>query len=396
MMATAVASQTLTLTETIQAPAAQVYKSFTNKDWIRDWFSDDADVRAVEGGHILFTWYTTGYHAFGTFTTLEENKKIAFTWRGAGEDEDSTIEIILDENGDSTTMTFVHDRLAEGGLETFKQEWSSRLENLKIALETGADGRLTNRVILGIIPDNFDASVAKELNVPVEHGARIGTTLEGLGAAKAGLQGNDVIVKVAGNDLTPDHTIYNAVVGKKPGDEVDVVYYRDGKKHETTMPLSGYPIPEVPESFAALGDRMAELYGQVMADVEGTLKDVSEEAAAKKADDDTWSANEVLAHLILSQRWMNNWLGGILQGPEIDGWTNNSDARIRAVVETYGSKDALVAELQRIFDETSAILRHVPAEFNERKTNLWWMSFEVQSFMAHVEQHVRQLKATVA
>src|SRR5687767_7949790 len=101
MVSAAAPTKTLTFTRTIHAPVAQVYKAFTDQDWFTDWFSDRADVRAAVGGHLLLAWYT-GYHAFGVYKTLEENKQVVFSWRGAGEDKDSEITVQFEEQNGQT------------------------------------------------------------------------------------------------------------------------------------------------------------------------------------------------------------------------------------------------------------------------------------------------------
>lgn len=128
---------TLTLTHTIHAPAQQVYRALTERDWLVYWFCDDAHVRTAVGGHLMLTW-NTGYHAFGTFTELEANQRVGFTWRGAGETRALTITFTLDEQNGCTTLTMLTTGFSgENEYDTYKTEWDTCLNNLVSMLETG-------------------------------------------------------------------------------------------------------------------------------------------------------------------------------------------------------------------------------------------------------------------
>lgn len=384
----------VTLTQTIQAPVEQVYRSFTERDWIRDWFCDSAYIEARVGGPFVFSWYTQ-YFAMGTFTALEENQKIAFTWRGAGETEDSQIEILLDAEGNTTTVTLHHSQ-ASGNLEAFQSEWEMRLGYLKAALETGADARITDRVIVGFIPGQVSAERAQEIGLAEGEGTLVTSVVEGYSAEAAGIQRGDVIVEVAGHKITPDFPAGNISQGRKPGDTVDVVYYRGTEKHTASVELKGYPVPEAYENFPALADALHEEFAGYITEIRNLFEGVSEEKANAKPADGEWSANENLAHLILSQQWISHWVGGLIQGPETEGFTGNSDARLQGVLTIYPSTAALLEAFEKSCHETVAIVRHFPDELTGRKTNLWWTAFEMVGSNHHLRGHIEQIRDVLA
>lgn len=376
-----------TLTRTIHAPASQVYSAFTNQDWLHDWLCDEAHVRGAVGGHILLFWYPAR-HAVGQYTALEPDKHVALTLRYADSVDDIDIEITIDADGDVTEITLT------GTFDAVLQEqWDNALNNLQSVLETGADLRITERVLIGIYPGNFDAEVAKKLNVPVTEGNLVNDVLPGLGAHKAGLQANDVVVEIDGKSVNADNPIYTLVRPKKPGDTVEVGYYRSGEKQTVTMPLSGYPLPEFPADYAGLADQIEEVYAALDQEMTALFEGVSEAEAAQRPEPNEWSANEVLAHLILNERWLQSWLGGLMQAPEISGYTANTPARIAGVVNTY--KNGLQDEMRRSWAETIAILRAVPEEFRARKGNLWWATFELHQSPVHTRQHYTQIRNAI-
>ena len=63
----------------------------------------------------------------------------------------------------------------------------------------------------------------------VSHGAYVAEVIEGLPAAKAGIQVGDVIVAVAGEDVTVELDLRNRIYFHKPGDQITLDVLRDGE-----------------------------------------------------------------------------------------------------------------------------------------------------------------------
>ena len=64
----------------------------------------------------------------------------------------------------------------------------------------------------GYIIGDFNADIATKLGVPVEYGTRLSDVVDGMGAQKAGLQKNDVIIAIDGHELTIGTTLGSVVV----------------------------------------------------------------------------------------------------------------------------------------------------------------------------------------
>ena len=71
----------------------------------------------------------------------------------------------------------------------------------------------------------------------VSHGAYVAEVIEGLPAAKAGVQVGDVIVAVAGEDVTMELDLRNRIYFHKPGDEVTLDILRDGEMIQIEVTL---------------------------------------------------------------------------------------------------------------------------------------------------------------
>lgn len=71
----------------------------------------------------------------------------------------------------------------------------------------------------------------------VSHGAYVAEVIEGLPAAKAGVQVGDVIVAVAGEDVTLELDLRNRIYFHKPGDQVTLDVLRDGEMMQIEVTL---------------------------------------------------------------------------------------------------------------------------------------------------------------
>ena len=90
-------------------------------------------------------------------------------------------------------------------------------------MPSGEQGAPTSRgygAYFGTIPDM----------TPRDHGVRITGVREESPAEEAGLQSGDVIVEIAGREITDLYAYTYALREHKPGDEVVVVVLRDGDR----------------------------------------------------------------------------------------------------------------------------------------------------------------------
>lgn len=189
-----------------KAAPEQVFYAFTHATALREWLSDAATVIARPGGRVYLAW-NSGYTTNGEFTRVEPGKGLGFTWRGRGEPGPTQVTVELKPEGEGTEISLTHAEIGTGevwkGLEEkFRTDWTNALENLASVLETGIDQRIARRPMLGIFLNDFNAEIARQMGIPVTEGIRIDELMPGLGAEKAGLQKNDVLVSMAGMPLS--------------------------------------------------------------------------------------------------------------------------------------------------------------------------------------------------
>jgi len=109
---------------------------------------------------------------------------------------------------------------------------------------------------LGISGQALTPDVTATYNLPVNSGVLVESVTNDSGADKAGLQGGqkqvvvagetfvlggDIIVSFDGRKISSIEELRDAVAGKQPGDKVSLVIYRDAKRTSVTVTLGRQP-----------------------------------------------------------------------------------------------------------------------------------------------------------
>ena len=115
------------------------------------------------------------------------------------------------------------------------------------------EGGEIERAYLGIEMADVTETLADDLNLPVQDGALITNVVDGGPADDAGLKegdtplgegfnaGGDVIVEVDGKEVKDSDDVGAAISDNRPGDEVEVVFYRGDEKKTVTVELGKRP-----------------------------------------------------------------------------------------------------------------------------------------------------------
>ena len=97
------------------------------------------------------------------------------------------------------------------------------------------------RGYLGVRIQPMNAELAAALGIPDNRGEFIQSVEPAGPAAKAGLMINDVVLNVAGKEVTPDQSLSYIVANLAPGTRVPIVILRDGKKMTVTTTVGRRP-----------------------------------------------------------------------------------------------------------------------------------------------------------
>jgi hypothetical protein len=206
------------------------------------------------------------FYSSGHYLELEENKKVIFQWRSNTDPGPTEVTVTVKEKAAAAPSETRSHRprrpIMDDAGKRIPENWEDSLENLKSVLETGIDLRIANRPMLGILPGDFTPEQASALGVPVREGMRLDGVVDGMGAQKAGLQRDDVLVKMEGNPITSDfNSLGNALLpAKKAARTWKWSFYRGPEKKTVTMELSKRPMPDVPFDPAELAKKARANY----------------------------------------------------------------------------------------------------------------------------------------
>ena len=391
---------TVSISRKIAAPAADLYRMFTNSSGLREWFCDVATTEPHVNGRLYCAWLN-GDALMGQFKALTPNKKVVLAVRAFDDDTDrSTVTVTLSEKNGITTVKLSDTSDGARWIELehiVEHAWGEGLDTLKNVVETGEDLRITQRPMLGILMDSFDAAIAQKIGVPVQAGVRLSSVIEGFGAQQAGLAHDDVIIKLDGQP-TPDLNALDAIMRThSAGDTLKVMFYRGPEKRTVAMTLSPRPLAPLPASAAAFADALQEKYAAVNKDLKAILKGATNAQAERRPGPDEWNVKQILAHFICGEHGIQWWVGTLLgrQEPYQDDWEGNQLPLIDAKVAAYGSLKRLLDELFASEAGTVALVRGLPDAFVARKGSFRRLYAQVAPWADHIREHLDQIKATL-
>jgi len=378
---------------------------FTHATALRDWFCNAAQTDARTGGRIYLGW-DSGHYVSGTFIALEPGKKIAFTWDGRGEPEPTKVQVTFKAKNGGALITLTHSGIGSGSKwantrHGIEHGWPEGLENLQSVLETGVDLRFARRPRLGIGIDEFSAEIAVRLGVPVKAGIRLSGTAEGTGAHAAGLQKDDVIVKLNGKPAVDFGTLGQALQGLKAGDKPKLVFYRGQEKRTVPLELSRFPILDVPATGAELAETVRKTHAEIEAGFAQLVEGLTEAQADHRPAENEWSVKELIAHFIATERDYQSWVADMLNDTPVNDFLEfrpNVTPRLRVMTSRFGTLAALLEELRRAEAETVDLLAALPASFTQHRKHLYrraaqWR-LEVTPGHFH-DEHGEQFRRTI-
>ncbi|MEW5829571.1 MAG: SRPBCC domain-containing protein [Chloroflexota bacterium] len=386
----------------VEVPAAMAYRAFTNATSLREWLCDAATVEAHPRGR-MYLWWRGDFYSSGHYLEVDKDRSVRFRWYSSIDPAPTEVQVAFDGNGSSTRVTLEHfipdDPAWEEMAGTFRSNWDDSLENLKSVLESGIDLRIANRPMVGFIPGDFTPEQAARLGLPVAEGIRLDGVVDGMGAQRAGLQKDDVIVGLNGVTVTNDFsTFIQGLAGKKGGDPVEVVFYRGPEKSTITMELTRRPMLAVPFDAAELARQGREKYDAALADLEMCFAGVGDEAASTRPEPGEWNALEVVAHIMHQQRFELLYIAELVNGEErvSDGFGDNLDSQVEATAATYPTVEAMLGEYRRTVDELLRFVEKLPAEFVANKGSFYRVGQFILQPEIHINAHISQIKAAIA
>jgi uncharacterized protein YndB with AHSA1/START domain len=394
-------SSTLKFSQIIDVPIPAVYHAFTNQAAVTQWLCNNALITAREGGSLFFNWNQPRYYAMGEFTRLEINNVIEFTWLGKGEPAQTKVQITLSKDNEATSLDLAHLDLGTGEewADTRKQierGWTFSLKNLKQVLEVGLDKRAYDQPFLGILISGVvSEEEAQQWDPDIKGGIRISGTLNHTGAAKIGLEPQDVIVRLGDVQTKDFPSLQQFVRNHNVGDTLDVVFFRDGSKRTAEMTFSARPAPDVPASPKELAEAMGKTYDQINQELDAIVSGLDEATAEYKSEEEMWCAKEILAHLVTNERALQMWISSMVDNQFLLGWPNNPQAWIGSVANT-SSMAKLAEAFKKCEAETVELLSLLPEDTVSRKSTYYTIAENALNFFpSHTRAHFLEMQEAV-
>jgi uncharacterized protein YndB with AHSA1/START domain len=388
----------LVFTQMIQVSPAEVYYAFTQAAAWEQWCCDLAHVDPHPGEHLYII--TEGYCACGVYTALEENQRVAFTWHGVDEPP-TLVEVALEtsDNGTQMTFTVTNQGTAEAWTEkasVVEKSWGRALENLQVVLETGSG--IQRRPILGVMGgQDLTPEAATELGVPVQEGFQIFEPLEGMGAAAAGLQKDDIIVEIDGLPLPTAAALGPVMDNHQPGDKVDIVFYRGSERKTAILELAARPLPDVPPTAQALTGTLRDIYAQQITTLNELLAGLPEPQLAWTPDAIKWSVKHVISHLLTTERAVHEWIARLQFGLNTRFWASHDELWVRSIADSYPTTATMLEALKQAQTETLNIVAALPEGFVAHKGTYTQMgAVIVQGLPYHTGIHFDQIRRILA
>ena len=95
-----------------------------------------------------------------------------------------------------------------------------------------------SRSYMGVNIQPITPDIANAYNLPVQYGAYVTSVASSSPASQAGIQTGDIITSVGGVALDGTHSFINILFSFKPGDQVIVIFNRNGSTQQVTLTLT--------------------------------------------------------------------------------------------------------------------------------------------------------------
>jgi serine protease Do len=105
-------------------------------------------------------------------------------------------------------------------------------------------GQTIERGYLGVSVQQVGEDLADSLGIPHTRGEFVQSVIPGQGAAAAGIQQGDVVVRVAGKEVTPQQSLSYIVANTAPGSRIPIELIRNGRRMTVTAVVGRRPSEE--------------------------------------------------------------------------------------------------------------------------------------------------------
>ncbi len=120
----------------------------------------------------------------------------------------------------------------------------------------------SQRAVLGVtLNDDIDDQIVNDLKLPDHSGILVEKVFENSAAATAGIKPGDVILKLDQTNITSNNDLHEKIGSRRPGDEVNITFYRSGTTYQTSAKLKDINNSETSEGSSVRADKILTSHG---------------------------------------------------------------------------------------------------------------------------------------
>ncbi|HVX51599.1 MAG TPA: SRPBCC domain-containing protein [Chitinophagaceae bacterium] len=135
----------ITINKTFTAPAAAIWRAWTEPAMIKQWFGSDANgtvlsaqLNVQPGGNFEISFANADgaqHTCFGIYLLVQPYTKLSFTWTWKSEPGiESLVTVEIEPMGDFTVMHFTHAHVGFASAHNYRQGWADTFYKLERAL----------------------------------------------------------------------------------------------------------------------------------------------------------------------------------------------------------------------------------------------------------------------
>jgi hypothetical protein len=158
--------------------------------------------------------------------------------------------------------------------------------------------------------------------------------------------------------------------------------------------LSKRPVPDFPPPPAELAELGRAVHKEVLKELKAVLKGTSEAETGHHPSPGEWSVRDVMAHLLVSERWNHAGWDRHAEDQTFPGYPG-SNRLIAAIGKTYSTKK-LFKELKRSIELSMNMIESLPEKYAQNKAAYFITTNDFEDgIRTHWRQHTDQIKAAL-
>jgi len=115
------------------------------------------------------------------------------------------------------------------------------IDDAKLVIVQLMEKGFVERAYMGIVQLNITPGMAKNFNLPVDYGVGINSVISGTPAERVGLREGDILVEIGDQPLKNTADLIRFLTAHKPGETVNIIYFRDGIRRTGQITLGARP-----------------------------------------------------------------------------------------------------------------------------------------------------------